>query len=558
MKQEMWSFRLASACLFAALCVSAVRGRCGCPAETGTISGRVGDPSGAAISGAKVALTQQGQSLPSATTTTIADGTYSFSSVETGTYILSAESSGFQMASRENIVVASQQKVVADLTLLPLRPSAASGGSGPKKAESPLDDVNFADSPQLKPGGLTGSVDPGGYSTPAQAERTTRLLEGATRLKGGSTTRSPEAAAGATPAEKEDLVKVEQAMKKSVETHPGDFAANHQLGEFYIHVGQLASAIPYLEKAYCVDPSHYVNAYDLALAYFESRNYTAARAQLRSMIQRQDTAELHDLLAEAEEKLGNYVEAANEYEKAAHMDPTEHHIFDWGVELLLHRTIEPATEVFQQGVARYPRSPKLWIGLGIALYSRGRYDDAVKAFAQATDLNPSDPRPYLFLGKLYNISTAEAPTVSERLRRFAQLQPDNPQALYYHAMSLWKGTRAQSEQASAEQVVSLFRKAATLDPTFPDVHLQLGILYAEQQKSTEAIQEYQQAIELQPSLAEAHYRLAQALGRTGQKDRAQHEFEVYQQLHQQQVADSERQRAEIQQFVYTIKDNPPP
>src|SRR6185437_11024325 len=104
----------------------------------------------------------------------------------------------------------------------------------------------------------------------------------------------------------------------------------------------------------------------------------------------------HNLLGELEEKDGNFVVAANEYEAAAHMDPSESNLFDWGSELLLHRTLEPAIKVFQQGAAAYPQSPRMAIGLGIALYSRGNYDDAVKSLLRASDLNPSDPNCYYF------------------------------------------------------------------------------------------------------------------------------------------------------------------
>ncbi len=73
---------------------------------------------------------------------------------------------------------------------------------------------------------------------------------------------------------------------------------------------------------------------------------------------------------------------ANQYETAAHMDPSESNLFDWGSELLIARTLAPAIEVFQHATERYPKSPRLVIGLGMALYSRGNYDDAVKSLLQ--------------------------------------------------------------------------------------------------------------------------------------------------------------------------------
>jgi hypothetical protein len=39
----------------------------------------------------------------------------------------------------------------------------------------------------------------------------------------------------------------------------------------------------------------------------------------------------------------------------------------------------------------------------------------------------------------------------------------------------------------------------------------------------------------------------------GQKDRAQNEFDVYQKLRAQHLAEVDKERAEVQQFVYSAK-----
>src|SRR5205807_1077342 len=79
-------------------------------------------------------------------------------------------------------------------------------------------------------------------------------------------------------------------------------------------------------------------------------------------------------------------------------------------------------------------------------------------------------------------------------------------------------------------------------------------LTADQGKFAEAIPEYQRALELDNDLADAHYRLAQAYVRTGQKDKAQEQFTVYQQLRERHLADLDKQRADIRQFVYNEKE----
>ncbi len=145
-----------------------------------------------------------------------------------------------------------------------------------------------------------------------------------------------------------------------------------------------------------------------------------------------------------------------------------------------------------------------------------------------------------------------------RLERFIKVQPQNALAHYYYAMSLWKGQRSQTSQVNFEQIESLLKLSIALDPKYPEAHLELGILYAEQKKYPEAVREYQQAIALQPDLVDAHYRLAQAYTRTGEQAMARAEFEIHDRLRKQELAETEKQRAEIKQFVNSMKDNTKP
>ncbi|HXZ39476.1 MAG TPA: tetratricopeptide repeat protein, partial [Terriglobales bacterium] len=84
--------------------------------------------------------------------------------------------------------------------------------------------------------------------------------------------------------------------------------------------------------------------------------------------------------------------------------------------------------------------------------------------------------------------------------------------------------------------------------------LQLGILYSERNDFPKAITAYQRAIEANPRLEAAHYRLAQACRQTGDKSKAQHELQLFEELSKEAEKQAERDRHEIQQFVYTLRD----
>jgi tetratricopeptide (TPR) repeat protein len=249
-------------------------------------------------------------------------------------------------------------------------------------------------------------------------------------------------------------------------------------------------------------------------------------------------------VADAAEKQGKALEAAREYQRAAELDPNETNLFDWGTELLTHRAADQAVEVFTTGHRLFPRSIRMLLGLAVALYSRGSYDQAAQRFFEAADLNPSDPAPYLFLGKISNGPITDSPGFAERLERFARLQPENAWANYYYAATLTR---------TSPKTRALLEKAVRLDPKLGDAFLLLGIVYAEEGSLTKAISAYQSAIEATPPMEEAHYRLAQAYRKTGETGKAQKELELYQQLSQQSAQKLERERGEIQQFVFELK-----
>ena len=389
------------------------------------------------------------------------------------------------------------------------------------------------------------------YASLSEDAKAIPHLELAVRLKPDSAEARSSLAATLNHAGKN--TQAGEQFRKAQALAPEDFDTNHNLGEFYVQSGKLGDARPFLERAQRINPSSYDNSYDLAMADYLSGQLAEARQAVQSLLEKKNTGELHNLLGQIEEKDGKFLVAVNEFEMAAHMDPSDDNLFDWGSELLLHRTYEPAIDVFTTATQRYPNSPRLMIGLGMALDLRGKYDEAVKALLTAADLDPSDARCYVFLSKAYDSSPNQAEDVIQRFRRYAELQPNNALAQYYYALSLWKGKRVGDTALDLHSVESLLQKSIALDEKLPDAHVQLGNLYADQHEYAKSIPEYLRALELNPNLSDAHYRLGTDYVHVGQKDQAQKEFDVYQKLRAQHLAEVDKERAEVQQFVYAEK-----
>jgi len=110
-----------------------------------------------------------------------------------------------------------------------------------------------------------------------------------------------------------------------------------------------------------------------------------------------------------------------------------------------------------------------------------------------------------------------------------EIDPKSAPARCYYAVSLWRSAEEKPD-ANAGQIERLLEDAVALDPQFADAHLELGALYAEQAKYSDAIPEYRRAIAINPDLAAAHYRLAQVYARTGDRAAAETELGLYEHL----------------------------
>jgi tetratricopeptide (TPR) repeat protein len=219
-------------------------------------------------------------------------------------------------------------------------------------------------------------------------------------------------------------------------------------------------------------------------------------------------------------------------QQAAVKKPSEANFRRLGSGLLTARRFFLASQAFRRGVARYPHSTELWTGLGISLYSQGRYNDAVQALIRAVELHPAGSQAYDFLSEASRFASRPDGEALLLLKRFAATQPQNARAHYDYALSLWRKPQTREAPTGLSDVESELDTAIALNPRFADARLQLGALYDAEKLTALAIQQYQAIIRLEPGLAAAHYRLAQDYLRAGNKIQSRAEFEVYEKLAQ--------------------------
>jgi len=435
-----------------------------------TIRGAVLDSHGKLVVEALVRLEQKGVSNAYERKTN-AEGSFAFSSLSTGDYLLSAEKSGTHS---QTVVVSalsagSEQQV--NLVLEGSREDSGTASAGSSSSSEPaLHAMKFADKPSFTVAGVTDWTAVGGHGS-------------------DSTLRTSESLA-----------------RETLTLKPEDMASGDRL------------------------------------AASETGHSSAA--------------DEHRVAGEQDEKRGNPLAAVHEFEQAVRLDPNEQNYFEWGSELLLHRAVWQALEVFEEGAQAYPKSARMLTALGTALFAGARYDEASRRLCDASDLNPADPEPYIFMGKIEMAAPNPLPCVEPKLARFVQQHPDNSLANYLYAMAIWKRQQQPPDPLAAQQVETLLTKAVTIDAKCADAYLQLGILYSSQHNVDKAVASYLKAIDANRELSEAHYRLAVAYDRIGEHAKAMQEFQLHNEIKKAEAEAIERQRREIKQFLVDVPGQP--
>jgi tetratricopeptide (TPR) repeat protein len=496
------------------------------------VRGKVVDARGMAVAGAEVRL-ERGDNSRAGAAQSATDGGFGFPEVMAGTYSLLAEKGGVRSTAVQVVVTdrGAPESVVVAL-----------GGAGAKAGPA----MEFADSPNFTIAGVTDWTAAGGHGSDVSL-RTSEALNRETLAL-----RPDEHAGRALPGDAAQ----EARLRKAVEAEPSSFDAHRELGALYLREGRSREAVPLLQKAYAMRPAEDANECDLALALEEAGDLAGARQHVEHALSRTDSAMAHRVAGALDEASGDPLRAVHEFALAVQRDPSEQNTFAWGEELLQHRAVLQAKEVFEQGVTRYPKSVRMRTALGAALFAGALYDQSARRLCEASDLDPGDVEPYRFMGKIEIVAPHFDSCMDARLARYAEMYPQDSLANYFYAMDLWKQQGPMPDGAVGQKVEALLRKAVSLDAQCSDGFLQLGNLKSSEKDYRTAIDLYAKAIGADPQSSEAHYRLGVAYDRVGEREKAKQEFAAHDAINQQQAAETERQRKEIKQFVVEAQKTP--
>jgi tetratricopeptide (TPR) repeat protein len=338
-------------------------------------------------------------------------------------------------------------------------------------------------------------------------------------------------------------------LRIAARLNPNNRETQSNLGQALASSGKPAEAAQAFGKAVALEPGNEDLRYDWAAVLMDAGEADQA-AQALSPIPNQETMpQVQALLGEIAEKQGRFLDAAQHLQEAAKLDPSETNLYLLGMEYLKHWTFDPALEFFEYGVAHYPSSRRLLLGLGITRYSMNQVPAAASIFAQLLDADPENATYAELLGRSCGLFPD---TIKEcaKLVEFAEKNPKNAVIDTYAATSIL----AQSEDTPRLPLAArLLDEAIAIDPRLPEAHYQKGLLLQFQENWPASIPEFEASIALKPESSRAHYHLALSYARTGNREKAKEQFTIQKKYREQEKEGIDARYSEIQVFVVAAK-----
>lgn len=332
--------------------------------------------------------------------------------------------------------------------------------------------------------------------------------------------------------------------------NPSNAATQEALGQAWMLLKEPAKAAAAFESALPSDPSNSDLRYNAALALFNSGRAADAEPVLARMANVDTSAEAQSLYGDVDEQLGHFEDAGKHYANAVRLDPSEANLYLLGIEFLRHWTFDPAAKEFAAVVQVFPKSRRMRLGLGVALYGAGKYDEAIPVFA---DLLAEDPGNSLYaelLGRTCTVLTEGQQPKCAALIDYAQKHPKDAVLATYAATSILHQPADTTQLALARRMLA---SALRADPSLPEARYGMGLLLQTESEWPQSIPELHAAIRLRPGYASAHYRLALALNHTGHHDEANAEIALEQKYNQQEQASVDARLKQVTTFLVKLQ-----
>ena len=298
----------------------------------------------------------------------------------------------------------------------------------------------------------------------------------------------PELVQAETDIEKKDYASAEPLLKKVVEATPANYQAWFDLGFVLNALGNTQDAISAYRKSVDAKPDVFESNLNLGLMLAKNGD------------------------AEAEK----YLRAATTLKPTANID--EGHARAWLSLAHLLETSKPdeAIKAYKQASALQPKDVEPHLSAGLLLEKQKRFADAEGQYRQALAIDPNSADALTGLANIYMQGNRYA-DAAEVLYKLVALHPNDSAA----HMQLGRVLAASGKEEEAEGEL---QTALKLSPNDVALKRELADVYTNEKKYPQAEAQYKALLQSNPNDAETHYGLGTVLLKEKKFPDAQQEF----------------------------------
>jgi tetratricopeptide (TPR) repeat protein len=283
-------------------------------------------------------------------------------------------------------------------------------------------------------------------------------------------------------------------------------------------------------------PDKSLLGYSLAQVQYHANLFSKSRSTLLDLIERgYETSDIYNLLGWCYLKLDQRRQSVRAFDQAIDLEPSkESNYLDLGLILTDSNLLTVALAVANKALERIPGSYRAYILKGLVETKQGDYNNAVKSYSRALELNPKAQEANRGLAKAQLKAGWDQQAMATFERGIKRFPRD---ALHYQEYALMLLKSADTGDAAAEaRGLGLLQMALAIDGSLTESHYQLGNRALSKGQMKQALEQLEIAANLDPQSAKVHYALARTYRRLGREDEALKES----QLHAKLKADEEK------------------
>jgi arylsulfatase A-like enzyme/Flp pilus assembly protein TadD len=333
--------------------------------------------------------------------------------------------------------------------------------------------------------------------------------------------------------EQKNVAKLESQLKKIIddltpsEKVDASQAVDRKTRERLASLGYVSSVRTTQKKNFGIEDDikillPFINRVDDAWELYKNGKKDAGIELLKEILkERKDIDMAYKNLAAIYEETGNTKEAISILEQGHNALPSNYEVFiEYMKGLISVEQYDKAIRTFEKSRIREAEyDPEIWNNLGTAYASKGRFDEAIKAFEMGLSLDDKHPELYNNLANAcysYGIQS-KTPLLFSRCFEY-------------------------------------YKKAIELDPGYPVPYFGLGHAYRQQGNLAGAIYCWEKALETDPDFRRARFDLGMAYLSTGNKAKAFEVLSEYKNRYDHLMSPSERE--DLDALLKRARDDP--